>query len=303
MKKSITFIIILLLAVIFVTMLIQKNVSVNSIVIPKEIIKAFKDDIRSSVFMELSQKYSVTDTSDFWQQKFPEGTADEILAQRAEEKAVEYTIKLQLCIGDVNFKSILQNYENENLRLKNAMKNGEVIYGNTQYSLIGYLNYFLSENERLYKSHYSFSDEHLLKIYNRNKEYYKLDDTVTVKRISFPFYVNGQFKEEMYYTQKKNAEAFILSPDLSLMNNYTFTFEDSKAFPETYQYAMDMQKGDLSDLICDEASFEIIYCVKKTETGYMDFATVKQSLIRIAENERFNSEVMNALQHAKISSH
>lgn len=303
MKKYIIIPIILLLAVVFVIMLIPRNLSVNSIVIPDEITEAFKNDIRSNVFSELCQKYSVTDTKDFWNKKFPEGTAEDILSNKAREKAIEYTIKLQLCMGDVNYQTILEDFENENLRLKKAMENGEVIYGNTQYTLMSYLNYILSENERSYKAQYSFTDEQLSDIYNKNKEYYKKDDSVTVKRMSFPFYVNGQFDESLYYLQKEKAEAFITRCDLSIMTDYTFIFEDSKAYPNTYQYAMDMQKGDLSDLICDEASFEVIYCVDRQSNGYMDFDTVKQDIIRIAEDERFNTEVNNALLNAKISSH
>lgn len=303
MKKHIIIITILLLAVIFTTMLTPENLSVNSIAIPKEVVNAFKDEIRASVFSELCRKYSVTDTTDFWQQRFPEGTGEEILSERAKDKAIEYTVKLQLCIDNVNYNTILKSLENENLRLKKAMENGEVIYGNTQHSLISYLNYILSENERLHKSHYSFSEEELLTVYNKRKESYILDDTVSVRRISFPFYTNGKFDEGLYYTQKEKAEAFIQNPDTSLMNEYTFVYEDSKAFPNTYQYAMEMNEGEMSSLLCDEASFEIIYCLKKTHTGYMDFNTVKQSLIRIAEDEKFNTEFQNALLNAKISPH
>lgn len=303
MKKYIIILTIVLLVVIFVIMLYPKNLSVNSVIIPQEVTDAFKDEIRSSVFSELCSKYSVTDTKDFWQKRFPEGTGEEILAERAREKAIEYTIKLQLCTKDVNYTDILKDFEKENLRLKKAKENGEVIYGNTQYTLMSYLNYILSENERSYKAQYSFTNEQLLDIYNKNKEYYKKDDIVTVKRMSFPFYVNGQFDESLYYSQKEKAEAFITKPDYSLMKDYTFTFEDSKAYPDTYQYAMDMRKGDLSDLICDEASFEVIYCVDRKSTGYMDFETVKQEIIRIAEDERFNAEANNALLNAKISSH
>lgn len=303
MKKYIIIPIILLLAVIFVIMLIPKKLSVNSIVIPNEITEAFKNDIRSAVFSELCQKYPGTDTKDFWNKKFPQGTAEEILSKRAKEKAIEYTVKLQLCMGNVNYQTILEDFENENLRLKKAMEKGEVIYGNTQHTLMSYLNYILSENERSYKSQYSFTEEQLSDIYNQNKEYYKKDDTVTVKRMSFPFYVNGQFDESLYYSQKEKAEAFIREGNLSLMYEHTFIYEDSKAFPNTYQIAMEMDEGEMSELICDEASFEVIYCVDRQSTGYMEFDTVKQDIIRIAEEERFNAEVQNALQNAKISSH
>lgn len=303
MKKFIIIPIFLLLAVIFVLMFIPKNLTVNSIVIPSEIIEVFENEARSMVFSELSEKYSVTDTSDFWNKRFPEGTAQQILSKKAEENAVEYTLKLQLCTKEVNYKNIIQSFENENQRLRKAPENGEIVYGNTQYTLLSYLKYILLESERLYKSQYSFSDEQLLEIYNKNKEKYKLDDTITVKRISFPYYINGQFDENLYFSQKEKAEAFIKNPDLSLMNEHTFTYDDSKAFPRTYQHALDMQEESISDLIYDEASFEIIYCVKKTPTGYMDFEAAKQSLIRIAEDERFNTEFQNMLQNAKISSH
>ena len=87
------------------------------------------------------------------------------------------------------------------------------------------------------------------------------------------------------------------------MYEHTFIYEDSKAFPNTYQIAMEMDEGEMSALICDEASFEVIYCVDRQSNGYMEFDTVKQDIIRIAEEERFNAEVQNALQNAKISSH
>lgn len=303
MKKTIIIITILLLAVIFVFMLIPKNLSVNSIVIPPKITEAFKNEIRSSVFSELSQKYAVTDTSDFWSRKFPEGTAEEILTDRANQKAIEYTIKLQLCIGEFDYNTILTAFRDENERLRQAQAKGEVIYGNTQYTLSSYLSYILAENERQYKSHYSFTDSELMDIYEKNKDNYKLDDIVTVKRVSFPFYAKGQFDENLYYTQKDMAHAFAVSPDFTNAAEHTFTYEDSKAFPNTYRYAMEIHEGTVSELICDEASFEIIYCTKRTPAGYMDFDTVKQSLIRIAENERFNFEVNNALTNAKISPH
>lgn len=303
MKKRIIIIsVILLLVVIILFMFIPENLSVNSINIPSEITNAFKEEIRSLVFSELSQKYSVTDTSDFWNMKFPEGKAEEILKNRAEEKAIEYTIKLQLCTGNVNYKQILTDFKNENIRLQQAMEKGEIVYGNTQYTLITYLKYILSENERIYKSQYSFSDTELHIIYDANKELFKLDDIVTVKRLSFPYYVNGQFDESLYFSQKEKAEAFAKNADLSLMKEQTFTYEDSKAFPKTYQYAMDMNIGEISELIYDEASFEIIQCIGKENAGYMDFETVKQYLIRIAEEEKYNNEVLKMLENAKISS-
>ena len=87
--------------------------------------------------------------------------------------------------------------------------------------------------------------------------------------MSFPFYVNGQFDESLYYSQKEKAEAFIREGNLSLMYEHTFIYEDSKAFPNTYQIAMEMDEGEMSALICDEASFEVIYCVDRQSTGYM----------------------------------
>lgn len=303
MKKLIIFATILIPVVICVFMFIPSGLTVNSVRVPDRITEAFKEEIQATVFSDLCRKYSVTDTTDFWNKKFPEGKAGDILAQRAREKAIEYTIKLQLCMENVDYDTILKNFENENQRLKEALKNGEVIYGNTQYSLTGYLSYVLSEHEKNYKAQYVFTDDELLKIYNEHKESYKLDDIVTVKRFSFPFYENGQFNEDKYYKQKEKAEAFVKAVDFTVAATYTFTPTDSKAFPNTYNYAMSMELGEVSGLICDEASFEIIYCVKREPGGYMKFENVKQDIVRIAEAERFNTEVENALKNAKISSH
>lgn len=108
---------------------------------------------RSSIINEYQNEQETIDEN-FWEKEVSEGcTVLDKLKEAAQEQCIYehivlLTAKEKGLITSVSFEEIERELESENKRRDAAIQNGEVIYGNKNYNMSIYMDYYLSNLTR-----------------------------------------------------------------------------------------------------------------------------------------------------------
>lgn len=219
------------------------------------------------------------------------------LEKLIENRALLNILKRYEIIESTDYNDILNGLEQENERRLEAKENNEIIYGPIQYTPKQYYEYILSNGqaELEFIIEDKFKEEINSKIqliYEENIEDFKIEDAVECEILSISFInedgsVNDVEKEKAKVLLEEIRMNFDES-DFKLYENvykekYEFNYEN-KALDENYkaelkEKALELQVGDVSEVIEFNGSYHILKCLNRYNQGYEKLDVVRDQII------------------------
>lgn len=229
-------------------------------------------------------------------------------------------------IEEIDYKSFKKQLVEENKRREATIKKGEVVYGPEQYTEKQYYNYLLSNNIAEVELQIEGEEKDELygnveKIYEENKENYKLEDAVTVDVIEVPFvHEDGIVKEDIKAEVKKFIEEIrekIISDEQNLVftNNdqykierkeMTFDYEskiiDENYHPELKENALKLIKiNDISHVFEFNGTYNILILRDRYDQGHEPMENVKDQIVVEQIDNKINQKIYELSQKIEIN--
>lgn len=219
------------------------------------------------------------------------------LEKLIENRALLNILKRYEIIESTDYNDILNGLEQENKRRLKAKENNEIIYGPIQYSPKQYYEYILSNGQAELefiiedKFRQEINDKIQL-IYEENIEDFKIEDAVECEIISINFInedgsVNDLEKEKAKVLLEEIRMNFEENDFESCENvckeRYEFKYEN-KSLDENYrtelkEKALELQVGEISEVIEFNGSYHILKCLNRYSQGYEKLDVVKDQII------------------------
>ena len=233
--------------------------------------------------------------------------------EKAIGKLIDNRAKLNILkeykiIENTEYKHILSELKLENKRRKEAKENNKIIYGPVQYSAKQYYEYILSngqaELEFIIEDKFKEEINNKIKlIYEENKENFRIEDAVECEIISINFVdEEGSIHEIEKQKAKELAEkikANINNDSETFKKVYKETYEfkyENKALDENYrseikEKALELEVGEVSEVIEFNGSYHILKCLNRYNQGYEDLDKVKDQIF-VEEINKIIDELM-----------
>lgn len=284
---------------------------------------------RALVYDYFSRKYGASDSKDFWDTSLNGEKPSDLLKQRALEQCTRYKIqqilaKEQALIDDIGYKEIRRLWIQENKRREDAVNQGKVIYGPTQYGESEYYRYLLGNlvigiKDHLKKSLPFFDEEALKTYYDSHKDQYKLADRVKAIRLTVNFTKEGtdtfpsaekarQLVEDARQQAlggrdfKEIAEEFDNSKTtVEVEFSQSTSRRDEFQYKKLLEVISAMKPGDISDIIEQESSYTLLKCLSREPEGYKAFEEVKGQIETDIANTRYEEWIDKLVKEAKIT--
>ncbi|MBP2000071.1 hypothetical protein J2Z69_001090 [Paenibacillus shirakamiensis] len=230
----------------------------------------------------------------------------------AEQIAVQYGL-----LQDSSYAAFLAEFNQENERRANAIKNKEPIYGPTQYSKLAFYDYRNSVMMNALQSTWSkqnmnINEQQLVDYYNQQREALaKKQDTIQMYTIIQPKSMGKQAKQNMYdYQQKANSsKAFtdlfqqleskkgIAKVETIQEDNYK---EISKYRSEFYDRVNELPVGKISQVIEEPESYALVMITARQPGGYKSLAEIREEVIQRYTDACFASFLEQQVKKANV---
>lgn len=288
---------------------------------------------RSDVYSYFQRKYGASDNKDFWTHNYEGEVPIEVARKRALDTIVRIKVEQLLArekgvMDNIHDAHFLKKLKNENKRRQEAVANNQVIYGPTTYSESGYFQYIHSNMVLKVKQlmmEENISMETLRHFYEDRKETYRLEDQITIHKITISL-----LDEAGHYDQKikeKSKEQLKMMKDQwphgvyydDLINKYKhsdhldMTYEEvtfDKNDPnlqERVDHVYDISKtltiGQVSPIIEDKDSVAIIKVVAIEPQGYRPLDEVMYHVQSSYIDETYQQLIDQLVKEADVRIH
>lgn len=249
---------------------------------------------RALVYGYFKGKYDADDSKNFWTTNFDGEIPLEKIKKDALDDCVENKSKLIMAkdmglVKDISYKKFLKDLKAENKRRKTAIEKNEVIYGPIEYGEAEYYGVInsniFSKLEETYTKDLTYTEEELKKYYTENKEdEFKSEDELKIIKISVPYLSTDKATKEaakkLIDNVKRNIEAGM---DIkTATNDESIVFEEqlldqkgkhsySLLNPNLISKAVELDTGDVTEVVDEGGAFNIAHCIEKSNKGYLVF--------------------------------
>lgn len=276
-------------------------------------------------------KYGAKITSDFWETEFngeypykmlADSTMDELLVrhsiyQLAEEKGY---------VDSAEYKDFIKRLNNENKAREEKIKNGIPVYGLSNFTEDLYLEYETDQLQKTYiedlnNEGMEISLEDATKYYDENK------DSLFVKNDDFELsYVKVYYaslglsedevkviKDRMIEVSKKiddNNSLSALVENDEILKDY-FTHESilsgelsakAKSIGDVLDIAMDLNKGDVTQVIDENGCLYLVQCINRVEYDYIPYEEVRDNINKAIREERYDNIIASRVDSLEVNS-
>ncbi len=213
-----------------------------------------------------------------------------------DNKAFLNILKEYGIIESTSYKAFLSSMKNENERRLKAKENNEIIYGPVQYSEKQYYEYILSDGraELEFIIEEEFREEingRVQSIYEADIESYRIEDAVEGDIITINF-VN----EDGSVDESKKEEARKLAEEIRENNNKGISMSFENVYKEKYEFkyenkvsdenynaelkekALELQVGQVSEVIEFNGAYHILKCLNRYTQGYEELEVVRDQI-------------------------
>ncbi|MDQ0877376.1 hypothetical protein QFZ77_006035 [Paenibacillus sp. V4I3] len=286
--------------------------------------------LRANVFSYFVQKYGVTDSAKFWTTTFQGEIPIEVLKQKTLDKlkrikTEQIVMKSNGIASDISYSGFLDNLKAENERRKKAVEKKQVIYGPQQFDATGYYdilhgNRMEELKNKLADKELSSNEEEIKNAYDENKEtMYKKIDSIKYEKIVIPFLdekgnpspdkkkiaasmaakikedTNKGLKfEDIVSAYKKQDKSDIEYKELEF-NESTYK-SDSRIYKQLTIKLDELKNGQISDVIEENASFNIVKVLEKSIPSYKTLDEVREQVKKKLADNKYD-EFINKLVH------
>lgn len=259
---------------------------------------------RVSVIHEFQTKYSAEYNSDFWGKSFGGTTPAETLRTRALERCIN--IKLQqtaavqagiLKESDISYSGFLSMLEEENKRRKEAVDNGEIIYGPKKYEEEEFFKYTFNNmvirlKEKLVETELKHTPEEVAAYYRDHQStLYKKPTYIRAKKLVVTADPDTQAKARGLIEQAKlDAERLKSLEQAAVKKGGTVELSE-QVFDETtergdHRYASELLEaakqlnpGEISGVIPIQGGFALLQSLERKEEGAYPIREVEEDIM------------------------
>lgn len=285
--------------------------------------------VRGEVMAYFREKYGAESGQGFWTNSY----GGEIPSEVAKEKAMAQVIKNkeQLILAknkgflkNAGYKDILKEMKAENKRRKNAVRAGEVIYGQLEFNEETYFEYVMAGIERELKEsmseQWNVTEQEIKGRYDEMKEdFYTEGRKVRIKKIQLSYgEEDGTVNKALMNKQKNRIEKIMEQlrkgkdfetaaseleegPEGAEQVFDTQTADrDARLNPELREISSEMKPGQVSDIIEESNSFYIVKCVENTPLTYTPLEEVKDNIEQICIDEKYRTFIEGMADKAVV---
>lgn len=290
--------------------------------------------LRSNTYSYFSQKYGSTDSKNFWTTSFNGEVPVNVLKQKTIDALKKLKIEQMLMkqygiTNDISYSGFLKDFKAENERRKIAVGENHAIYGPMQYEEKIYYDNLQTERieklkQRLSGKKFFISEEEIKIFYNDNKdEKYKNKDSIKIEKIALPIInvyedvsMNEKGKPEMVISQIlkriRGGEKFkIVVDDYKSKGVKEVEFEElvfdgstlmnyAALYPEISSKVNDMNTNQISDIISERNSLNIIKIIEKKSGVYKTYEEVKGQIKKELIDKKYERMINKLLDSANV---
>lgn len=289
------------------------------------------DANRAGIIKYFHEKYDAAPSAAFW--TTPYG-GNEIPLELIKKKALEDSInqkirqilaKEQGVLPDISYAGLMQNFNLENQRRQQAIKNHQVIFGPAQYTEEAYFEYVMANTVLSVKNHlmehdWKPSEQQLITFYEANKRrLYHAPATVKVRQLSLSFLDANRNVDTLLKTQEKRKIETArekISSGLSFEQVVKDLIQDGRVTEQVYnldsyrhhvrspvaQASADLLPGEVSEIIEENGSFYLMLCMEKDQLGskYLEFDGIREQVLKDYIDNQYEEYVRDRLADAKV---
>lgn len=303
--------------------------TVNGDPVSIEEFRHMSGNIKASVFDYFSKKYGVQDSEKFWSSSYGGEVPIELVKKKALEECIKLRVQYALAkregiVEDTTYKAFLKSLDEENARRREAVAKKQVVYGPVQYDADTYLKYVLGNisthlKEKLKEKQLKPEEYQLRQYYETNKDkYFKTGKSVKIQVVSVGFVgmnrdVDEGKKQEAY---KKIQEAKKRSDNgegfeglMKMYNNkgeqriYEIIEDDRRTNvgENLRKIAFELKDGQVSEIINNVSTFDIVRCIEKKDEIYQRFEEVKDTVKASYIDWRYCEFINQLVKDAQVS--
>lgn len=289
------------------------------------------DANRAGIIKYFHEKYDTAPSAAFW--TTPYG-GNEIPLELIKKKALEDSInqkirqilaKEQGVLPDISYAGFMQNFNLENQRRQQAIKNHQVTFGPAQYTEEAYFEYVMANTALSVKTHLMQRDwkpsvQQLITFYEANKRrLYHAPATVKVRQLSLSFLDANRNVDTLLKTQEKQKIETTrekISSGISFEQAVKDLNQDGQVTEQVYnldsyrhhvrspvaQASADLLPGEVSEIIEENGRFYLMLCLEKDQLGskYMAFDGIREQVLKDYIDNQYEEFIRKRLTDAKI---
>lgn len=289
------------------------------------------DANRAGIIKYFHEKYDAAPSAVFWTTPYGGNEIPlELIKKKALEDSIDQKIrqilaKEQGVLPDISYAGFMQNFNLENQRRQQAIKNHQVIFGPAQYTEDAYYEYMMANTALSVKNHlmehdWKPSEQQLITFYEANKRrLYHAPATVKVRQLSLSFLDANRNVDTLLKTQvKRKIEKARekISSGISFEQAVKDIKQDDRVTEEVYnldsyrhkvrspvaQASADLFPGEVSDIIEENGRFYLMQCMEKDQLGskYLAFDGIREQVLKDYIDTQFEEYVRERLTDAKV---
>jgi hypothetical protein len=329
-----------ILLVISTTLFIRKMIEVsqeNATVVmvngEKISVKEFKHFMAlntASIHSYFKQKYGVDDNPKFWTSNYGGEVPLEVARQKTLEDIVRIKVEQILSRDkgfsqDISYNAFLDNLKDENLRRKEAIRDNRAIYGPQEYGVNEYFSYLHSNTLIKLREKLGEEDQELYVPLGKIKEYYEANKDksyretgdIKVYKMTVIYLQEDKRKEaakkaEEIKKRLANGENFEqISKSYISDSSFKYVFEEKlydkrsartegEENPRVFETVSKMSTGEISDLIEEPTSFNVLKCLDRCSDVYQPFEEVKDVVKSSYIDEQFEIFIQRLVKEANV---
>lgn len=283
----------------------------------------------SKVTGEFTEKSNVTVDEEFWNTEIEGEIPSHILADRTIDelkkiKAVYLLAKEKGYIDKTTYKDLKKRWEDENKRRAEKISKGEPVYGLAEFTLDLYLEYEMDSLQKKYcddieNEGMDITEEERKKFYEANKDKrYRKDDDITLEYIKVDCVGEGlhetetaELKKLLSDLYKRMEEGQSLAEEAGTVDELRPYVEqkeipsgeagvNSRMIGDVLEYAAELGKGEISQVIEENGCLYLIQCTDRTEYDYEPLSGLKDNINKELREKNYDALIEKRASELRV---
>lgn len=258
--------------------------------IEQEEIEMIMAQNKALVANEITREYEVEYDSNFWEKQVGGSTPQEKLYQTALQ--IYYQTKAEQILANkwgieenISYKAFLEEFDEENKKREQMLKEGKVIYGPKKYTKEQYYAY-RNSNRRITLEEYILKNSQITS--EDIESYYELNkDQLYIKPNTYELFIS-----------KLNEQGNIVETHVLVLDEEN-TRTYSKTYWEFIQKVFELKEGEQFKTTSYQGEVYEVNCQKISSNGYMLLEEVQDHIKNLLAKEELNSLIEPILQGLK----
>lgn len=281
------------------------------------------------VTQELATKNGKQVDKDFWTEEINgvipyEVLADKTIEQLKYNRAIYENAREQGYVDEVDYKHILERMEAENKSRAEKIAAGEAVYGLSEFSEQLFIEYETDTFQKRYCENLEnegmeITEEEREEYYEENKDtVYVKEDDLTIDYIKIDYVSEGldetaakEIKDKLISLYKKSGEGESLEQLAKGDADFSGYFEHeeilsgemsmkAREIGDIIEYAYELQKGDMTQVIDENGALYLIQCVDRVEHDYLPLEDVKDHINKTLRERHYNELIERRAADTKV---